>query len=85
MNKAAIVIGGILLLFNIAIGMLLSAYPKFNCILNSCIIIANIVLLIAISSMPLKDGYKVMKEKKGSQEGKLAACAGTSAPTTRPL
>ena len=59
MNKASIVIGGILLLFNIVIEMLLSVYPLFNCVLNSCIIIVNVALLIAVSSMPLKDGYKV--------------------------
>lgn len=59
MKKAAIIIGGILLLFNILLGMMLSVYPTFNCILNSCIIIANIALLIAVSSMPLKDGFKV--------------------------
>ena len=59
MNKASVIIGGILLLFNIFLGMMLSVYPTFNCILNSCIIIVNVALLIAVSSMPLKDGYKV--------------------------
>ena len=59
MRNAAIFIGGILLLFNIFWGMMLSAYPTFNCILNSGIIIVNVVLLSVLSSMPLKDGFKV--------------------------
>ncbi len=59
MKNATIIIGGILLLFNIFLGMMLSVYPTFNCILNSCIIIVNVILQIAVSSMPLKDGFKV--------------------------
>lgn len=38
---------------------MISVYPTFNCLLNSGIIIVSILLLYAVFSIRLKDGFRV--------------------------
>lgn len=38
---------------------MISVYPTFNCLLNSGIIVISILLLYAVFSIKLKDGFRV--------------------------
>lgn len=59
MKTVSIIIGSILLLFNVLVGLMLSSYSTFNCALNSGIIIVSVVMLCVVSSMKLSDGFRV--------------------------
>lgn len=59
MNRISVIIGGILLLLNLIFGLIISNYRPFNWLLNSGVIIANVVMLYFVSSMKLKDAFRV--------------------------
>lgn len=59
MKSTSFIIGVILLLANFAFGLLLSSYSSFNMVLNSVIIIINLILLFLLGSITMKDGFKV--------------------------
>lgn len=59
MKTGSIIIGSIVLLLNIVLGVMLSSYNTFNCLLNSGIIITTIALLLGVSVLQLKDGFKI--------------------------
>ncbi|MDH6343436.1 putative membrane protein [Parabacteroides sp. PFB2-12] len=59
MKNTILFIGGIILLSNLLLGMILSAYPIFNVGLNSVVIIVNTVLLYAVNVIQLKDAFKI--------------------------
>ena len=57
MKNITLIIGGILLLVNIIIGMLIIAYPMFNLCFTSAIITVTTLLLYALCMVNLKDGF----------------------------
>lgn len=59
MKKALMIIGSIMLLLNSLLGTMLSSYSNFNCFLNSGIIVTTMILLLTVSLLKLKDGFKV--------------------------
>lgn len=59
MKNIFVVIGCIVLLLNAVLGLMISAYPTYNCLLNSGVIIVSTLLLILASTMKLKDGFRV--------------------------
>lgn len=59
MKTISIIIGSILLLLNVLFGFMLSSYSTFNCLLSSGIIILSAVMLCIVSSMKLRDGFRV--------------------------
>lgn len=59
MKYLSIVIGSILLLLNAVMGLMFSGYHTYNCILNSIIIVVSAIILYLVSSINLKDGYRV--------------------------
>ncbi len=59
MKTLSIFIGSTLLLLNIIIGLMLSEYHTFNWILNSAIIVAFVAIQCIVSSITLKDGYRI--------------------------
>ena len=59
MKNISVIVGSIALLINIMLGLMISVYPTFNCLLNSGIIVVSILLLYAVFSIKLKDGFRV--------------------------
>ena len=59
MKNVSIVVGCILLLFNVALCLMLSCYQTFNCVINSSIIILFVLIQCLVSILTLKDGYRV--------------------------
>ena len=59
MKNIFVVVGCIVLLLNAMLGLMISAYPTFNCLLNSGVIIVSTLLLVLVSTMKLKDGIRV--------------------------
>lgn len=59
MKNISVIVGSIALLINIMLGLMISVYPTFNCLLNSGIIVISILLLYAVFSIKLKDGFRV--------------------------
>lgn len=59
MKYLNLIIGGTLLLLNLAIGLLLSAYAAHSLIITSVIIAATTALNHLSSNLSIKDGFKV--------------------------
>ena len=59
MKNLTLVIGGIILLLNLLIGMIFSAYKPFNIGLNSAVIIVNTLMLYSLGVVQIKDGFKI--------------------------
>ena len=59
MKNLTLVIGGIILLLNLVIGMIFSAYKPFNIGLNSVVIIVNTLMLYSLGVAQIKDGFKI--------------------------
>ena len=59
MKNLTLIIGGIILLLNLVIGMILSAYKPFNIGLNSAVIIVNTLMLYSLGVAQIKDGFKI--------------------------
>lgn len=59
MKNIFVVVGSIVLLLNAMFGLMISAYPTFNCLLNSGVIMVSTLLLVLISTIKLKDGFRV--------------------------
>lgn len=59
MKQTILTIGGLLLVLNVLLGLMLSSYQSFNMLLNCGVIILNTLLLLWIGEMELKDGFKV--------------------------
>ena len=59
MKNLTLIIGGLLLVVNLLLGLILSSYPAFNVGLNCVVIAVHVALLCAVSSMQLKDGFRV--------------------------
>lgn len=59
MKNSFLIIGVILLLANIAIGLIVSSYSTFNVCMSSAIIIATTLLLWVMAKSKMKDGFKI--------------------------
>lgn len=57
MKNITLITGGTLLLVNIIIGLLITAYPMFNLCFTSAIIAITTLLLFALCKVNLKDGF----------------------------
>ena len=59
MKNLTLIIGGIILLLNLVIGMIFSAYKPFNIGLNSAVIVVNTLMLYSLGVAQIKDGFKI--------------------------
>ena len=59
MKRLILRLGAILLLANIAFGVVLDAFEKFNLIFSSGIIVYTIIVLLATSIIKMKDAFRV--------------------------
>ena len=59
MKNLTLVIGGIILLLNLVIGMIFSAYKPFNIGLNSAVIVVNTLMFYSLGVAQIKDGFKI--------------------------
>ncbi len=59
MKNLTLIIGGIILLLNLVIGMIFSAYKPFNTGLNSAVIVVNTLMLYSLGVAQIKDGFKI--------------------------
>ena len=59
MKKTILNIGILILVLNVAIGLLLSAYPLFNMVLNSIVIVITTVLIWLLSSYNQRTAFAV--------------------------
>lgn len=59
MKNLTLIIGGIILLLNLVIGMIFSAYKPFNIGLNSAVIVVNTLMLYSLGVSLIKDGFKI--------------------------
>lgn len=57
MKRLILITGSIFLAANVLFGLILTAYPTFNCCLNSVVIAATTALLYAIQCIRLRDGF----------------------------
>jgi len=58
MKSTSLIIGGILLVLNLLIGMIISSYETFHVVTNSGIIIVNTALLLVLGTLNVKDGFR---------------------------
>lgn len=58
MQKISIFIGGMLIALNVIALLCFPAYPLFNCVATSIIIVIEMIIQCAISKVCLKDGFK---------------------------
>ena len=59
MKKTFLIIGLLILLANIAIGLIVSSYSIFNMCASSLVIVANTLLLAFIAKSKIKDAFKI--------------------------
>ena len=58
MKSTSLIIGGILLVLNLLICMVISSYETFHVVVNSGVIIVNTVLLLVLGTLNVKDGFR---------------------------
>ena len=59
MKRTILMTGTVLLLFNTLIGLIISVYPPFNCIMADLSIAISTALIYSAASSRLDDGYKI--------------------------
>ncbi len=59
MKRLTLIIGVILLIINIAIGLIVSAYSSFNMVVNCGIIAIVTGMIYALSIVHLRDAYRI--------------------------
>ena len=59
MKRLTLIIGVILLIINIAIGLIISAYSSFNMVVNCGIIAIVTGMIYALSIVHLRDAYRI--------------------------
>lgn len=59
MKNLYLILGTIILVANFIIGMVITSYAFFNVGVNSVVIIANTLMMYAIASSSLSDGFKI--------------------------
>lgn len=58
MKRTALIIGGIALLLNIVLGLLISKYSLFNACLNSVVIIVTTILIFVLNKIEIRDAFR---------------------------
>lgn len=59
MKKTILLIGTIAIVFNVLLGLLLTAYPAFNMGINCGVIVLNMLLLWGIYTINLRDAFRI--------------------------
>ncbi len=59
MKHLNLIIGGIILLLNVLIGLLVSSYPTFNICLTSGIIVISFALIESLKYSKLRDAFRI--------------------------
>ena len=59
MKTIIILITGLCLIMNILCGCIISSYSAFNCGITSGVIILNAIIMLIVSEITLKDGYRI--------------------------
>ena len=59
MKSIILSVAGFALVINILCGLIISSYSIFNCGITSGIIILNALLLLLVSEITLKDGFRI--------------------------
>ncbi|MCQ2211633.1 MAG: hypothetical protein MJZ34_15230 [Paludibacteraceae bacterium] len=59
MKSLYVIVGLFALIANVLIGLIVSSYPSFNVGLNSAVIVLTTLLLFVLSSIKLKDAFKI--------------------------
>lgn len=59
MKTIIILITGLCLIMNILCGFIISSYSTFNCGVTSGIIILNAIIMLIVSEITLKDGFRI--------------------------
>lgn len=59
MKQITLSIGMILLFSNLAFGLVLKSYDVFNLILSSVVIVVTTVLMLLVSYIKMKDGFRI--------------------------
>ena len=59
MKALILSIAGLCLIVNILCGCIISSYSAFNCGVTSGIIVLNAIIMLIISSITLKDGFRI--------------------------
>lgn len=59
MKSIILSVAGLALVINILCGLIISSYSIYNCGITSGIIILNALLLLLVSEITLKDGFRI--------------------------
>ena len=59
MKAIILSVAGLCLIVNILCGCIISSYSTFNCGVTSGIIILNAIIMLIVSEITLKDGYRI--------------------------
>lgn len=59
MKNLYLILGAAILVANMLIGMVITSYTLFNVCVNSVVIIANVLMMYAIASSSLSNGFKI--------------------------
>ena len=59
MKAIIISVAGLCLIVNILCGCIISSYSTFNCGVTSGVIILNAIIMLIVSEITLKDGYRI--------------------------
>ncbi len=59
MKHLSLIIGGILLVLNVLIGLIVSSYSTFNVCLTSCIIVLSFALIEMLKHSKLRDAFRI--------------------------
>ncbi len=59
MKKTILILGGLALVFNVLLGLLLSKYSYFNMAVNSGVIALNTALLFSLYALHMRDAFRI--------------------------
>ena len=59
MKTIILLIAGLCLIVNILCGCIISSYSAFNCGVTSGVIVLNAIIMLIVSAITLKDGYRI--------------------------
>ena len=81
MKKINILIGAIMLVLNLAIGLLFPGYEWFNCGLTRVVIVLTTTLMELIMQLSLKDAFKIGLASLTSVVGLIEFIVGCFSPS----
>jgi len=59
MKNINLIVGGLCIFVNVICGLVLTSYSTFNCIVTSSVLALNVGLIHLITTMTLKDAYRI--------------------------